>query len=163
VKSLSVSKSFSKALYDTSKKRAQPAKVVRRARIILSLAKGSSARYIATLIDCVPTTIGNWKKRWTADTPPDKRDLMGWLQDGLRIGAPCHFTLDRRAQIIALACENTEEHGSPRPPRLPLNLGPWPSPKPSFRKSHAISAEFYSRLILNPIVHATGSIPNVIP
>jgi hypothetical protein len=68
---------------------------------------------MATLGDCVPTTSGNWKKRWTADTPPDKRDLMGWLQDGLRIVAPSHFSLDQRAPIIALACENTEEHGVP--------------------------------------------------
>ncbi len=74
---------------------------------------GSSARHIATLVDCVPTTVGNWKQRWTADAPSHKRDLMGWLQDGLRIGAPSHFSLDQRAQIIALACENTEDHGVP--------------------------------------------------
>ena len=53
--------------------------------------------------------------------------------------------------------------GCPRPPGLPLKFGPWRSPKPSFRKFHAVtSAEFYSQLILNPIAHATGGLNDTI-
>lgn len=112
-RSLSLSKSLRKALRRISKTRSEPAKMVNRARIILESASGSSTRQIARLIDCVPTTVGNWKERWIEDAPPHKRDLKGWLQDRFRSGAPGRFSLDQRAQMVALACENTDDYGVP--------------------------------------------------
>lgn len=84
-----------------------------RARIIQFCATNLSYRKIAEYVDCAPTTVSNWKKRWKEDNPKNKQELKAWLEDLPRIGAPCRFTIDQRAQVIALACENPSDHGLP--------------------------------------------------
>jgi len=81
-----------------------------RARIILLGASGLNDRTVSDYVDCTPTSVGNWKKRWKENTPKNKRELKVWLEDLPRPGAPCRFSLDQRAQLIALACENTYDH-----------------------------------------------------
>ena len=77
------------------------------------MAKGSTGRHVALLANCVPGTVTHWKKRWSQDPPTHKRDLKAWLQDRWRSGAPGHFSLDQRAQIVALACEDISHHQLP--------------------------------------------------
>jgi transposase len=90
-----------------------PAKIVARARIILLWHAGMSRQQIARFVDCAPATASNWKSRWRGDAPAHKRDLLAWLRDRWRCGAPSRFSLDQRAQIIGLACENTTDHALP--------------------------------------------------
>jgi len=108
-----MSKSAKKALKKIIKTRSAPAKIVMRARIIQFCATNLSYREIAEYVDCAPSTVGNWKKRWKEDNPRNKRELKAWLEDLPRTGAPCRFTIDQRAQVIALACENPPDHGLP--------------------------------------------------
>ena len=84
-----------------------------RARILWHSATGSSITLTARLADCATSSVSTWRRRWRLDPPLNKRQLQAWLEDRPRPGAPVRFSLDQRAQIIALACENTLDHGLP--------------------------------------------------
>lgn len=74
---------------------------------------GLSRRNVAAHVACAPTSVGNWTARWNKGPPKKGRDLKAWLEDLPRPGAPCRFSLDQRVQLIALACENTNDHDVP--------------------------------------------------
>jgi transposase len=114
-----VTKSVQIGLKDIVKSRSLPAKIVMRARLILLAHKGVSGRKIAKFVDCVPSTVSNWIVRWVNDPPKYKRLLRAWFEDRPRSGAPYRFSIDQRAQVIALACEKPEDHGLP--------IGTWTS------------------------------------
>jgi transposase len=128
------------------KSRSLPAKIVMRARSILLTGKGLSARKIAGLIDCVPSTVSNWAARWINDPPQNKRLLKEWFEDRPRSGTPCKFSINQRTQIIALACEKPKVHGLP--------IATWTSEEirqTAIKKNlvEAISRRHVSRILLD--------------
>ena len=84
--------------------------VVVRAKIILLADEGMQHQEIAQELGIRNNTVSIWTARWRdmADMPVEDR-----LQDLPRPGAPDKFTPEQLCQIIAVACENPEDHGRP--------------------------------------------------
>ena len=87
-----------------------PQKLVRRARIVLESAGGTSRGALARQLALQRKVITTWVKRWcetaTADLSVKER-----LSDLPRPGTPDTFTPEQVCQIMAIACEKPEEHG----------------------------------------------------
>ncbi len=94
------------------KRRTQPAKLLGRARIILEAHQRASLAQAALRSGYSKTTAWEWIQRWKKN-PPNKKEILLWLEDSLRSGAPTKFSLDQHRRIIALACEKPADHGLP--------------------------------------------------
>ncbi len=84
--------------------------IIQRAKMILMLDAGEKYQDVASELGVRKSTVTVWAERWASlpDIPAEKR-----LQDLPRPGAPDKFTPEQLCQIIALACENPEDHGLP--------------------------------------------------
>ena len=74
------------------------ARVIQRARILLSSNEGKSPKEISEFLNVTKTTIRNIKKRYLAE------GIENALFDKPRPGSPNKFTGKHRAQLTALAC-----------------------------------------------------------
>ena len=84
--------------------------VVKRAKIILLADDGMQHQEIAIKLNIRNNTVTNWVARWKELSGKPAEDR---LQDAPRSGAPDKFTPEQLCKIIALACENPEDHGRP--------------------------------------------------
>jgi len=84
--------------------------IVIRAKIILLADDGMQHQEIAKKLNIRNNTVTTWVGRWQglSNKPAEDR-----LQDAPRPGAPDKFTAEQLCQIIAIACENPEDHGRP--------------------------------------------------
>lgn len=85
-------------------------RIVRRAKIILMAGEGESRQDIAAKLGVRSPVVTTWTKRWLEKSaaPVAQR-----LEDLPRPGAPDTFTPEQLCQLIALACENPQDHGRP--------------------------------------------------
>lgn len=100
-----------------------PQALVRRVKIVLAAATGQRNEAIAAQVDCSPTTVRLWRRRWAAatsalagveqDEPDLRTTIAAVLADAPRPGAPDTFTAEQIVQIINLAC--TPPRDSDRP------------------------------------------------
>ena len=97
-------------LVGITKKHTEKQSVVRRANIILMADAGKMNQDIAEDLGVNVHVITTWTKRWLerSNDPVEER-----LQDLQRPGAPDTITPEQWCRIIALACENPEDHGRP--------------------------------------------------
>jgi len=94
---------------------------VRRARILLMAATGSSNDAIGRTVDLGANAVRLWRSRWhqaqgalAAAAPDDLEEIMNEiLADAPRSGAPSTFSPEQIAQLIAIACEDPEESQRP--------------------------------------------------
>jgi hypothetical protein len=94
-----------------TKKHTASQSIVRRAKIILRADEGIKRLAIAWEVGIShENVITTWIKRWLqlSDRPVVER-----LQDLPRPGAPDRFTPEQLCQIIALSCEEPQNHGRP--------------------------------------------------
>lgn len=97
---------------------------VQRAHIVLLAAQEQSVGAIAASLHLRANTVRKWISRYLQRTPspdsstPPTEDLtapsvLGRLADAPRSGRPDTFTAEQFCEIIALACENPQDHGRP--------------------------------------------------
>ncbi len=94
--------------------------VVLRARIILAAGQGTSNAQIARELDINVDTVRLWRDRWASWQGRDREKgievpsrLVECLRDAPRPGAVPKFTVEQRAQMVALACEAPAKTGRP--------------------------------------------------
>ena len=73
--------------------------VVRRARAILALAKGTAPCEVAKGLGWAVRTVHKWRARWEAAPAVDT------LQDGDRPGRPAEISMATRCDVVQLACD----------------------------------------------------------
>lgn len=82
------------------------ARMVLRARIVLSAADGAPNAGIARDLGVCQDTVRKWRRRYA-------RDRLAGLADAPRSGRPRRFTSVQRAQVTAIACELPATRGMP--------------------------------------------------
>jgi transposase len=101
--------------------------LVRRANIILTVAKGMNNQQAAQHLKLHRETIKTWRERWLKAAPILLRveeeaatGVQEWqgliemvLSDALRSGTPATFTPEQIVQIVALACESPQRSERP--------------------------------------------------
>lgn len=100
--------------------------LVRRANIILTVAKGLNNQQAGHRLTLHRETVSIWRERWLRATPTlltVEKERVGsqeWLgliemvlSDAPRSGAPATFTPEQIVQVVAVACENPEASGRP--------------------------------------------------
>jgi putative transposase len=89
--------------------------LVRRARVVLLAAMGSSNVAIARLMPMDEEAVGLWRRRWAAcqALPLDERSVPERLADAPRPGHQPRLSPEQVCQIIALACEQPTASGRP--------------------------------------------------
>ena len=100
-----------------------PQAVVRRVKIVSAAAAGQRNEVIARQLNCSPTTVRLWRRRWAeafaslaaVDAEPAelRAQIAAVLADAPRPGRPDTFTAEQIVQIIALACTPPAETGRP--------------------------------------------------
>ncbi len=100
--------------------------IVRRARIVLTIAEGKNNQQAATRLELNRETVRTWRGRWLEAQPglasaeakgvSDKEFgllIETALSDAPRPGAPATFTPEQLVQIVAIACEVPANSGRP--------------------------------------------------
>ena len=108
-------------LESLSRRHTAPRCRVQRARIILLAAQNMTLPAIAATLQVCANTARKWIKRYTRQNPeaPTNADLqpppskLPRLADAPRSGRPDRFTAEQFCAVIALACEQPQEHGRP--------------------------------------------------
>jgi putative transposase len=92
-----------------------PQALVRRARVVLLAAMGSSNVEIARLVPMDEEAVGLWRRRWVAwhTTPLDEVSITERLADAPRPGHQPRLSAEQVCQIVALACEQPVHSGRP--------------------------------------------------
>jgi len=103
-----------------------PQWLVTRAKIILRAAADQTNSQIAIELESTRNTVSSWRERWqaaveqreaVASEPDDGKTLRELLEavlrDDPRSGSPGRFSAEQVAQIIAIACEDPQDHGYP--------------------------------------------------
>src|SRR2546429_9822975 len=102
-----------------------PQRLVRRGKIILAAATGTTNTKITQDLHVDDDTVRLWRERWraaearlqtieaTGKPTLLKQAIEGLLTDEQRPGAPATFTLEQFMQIMALAWETPAEAGRP--------------------------------------------------
>jgi putative transposase len=100
-----------------------PQALARRVKIVLAAATGQPNEVSAAQLNCSPTTVRLWRRRWAEAEPhlalvdTDARELQDViaqvLTDAPRPGAPATFSAEQIVQIIALACTPPADAGRP--------------------------------------------------
>lgn len=107
-----------------ARSRKMPQYLTERARVVLMSADGFTNVEQARVLGVDEQRVRRWRRRWAeaadkvlAAEATDGGDLAEVIADTLddlyRSGAPCRFTAEQVAQIIALACEKPEDSGRP--------------------------------------------------
>ena len=103
-----------------------PQNLVRRAKIILTVAEGMNNQQAAHQLKLDRETVRVWRERWLEASPillaaeTEEVGAQEWLgliemvlSDASRPGAPATFTPEQIVQIVAVACENPAASGHP--------------------------------------------------
>lgn len=106
------------ALLRLTRRHRSEQQVALRARIILAAAQGTSNAHIARELSIHVDTVRLWRDRWASghESHPEQQetvDLATCLQEARRPGAVPKFTVEQRAQMVALACEAPAKTGRP--------------------------------------------------
>ena len=104
----------------------KPQNLVRRAKIILTVAEGMNNQQAAHQLKLDRETVRVWRERWLEASPillaaeTEEVGAQEWLgliemvlSDASRPGAPATFTPEQIVQIVAVACENPATSGHP--------------------------------------------------
>ncbi len=102
-------------LLQITKRHRSEQQMVRRSRIILAAAQGSSNAHIARELGVHVDTVRLWRDRWVGLQGIDLEtlSLAERLQDAPRPGVKPKFTSEQRCQMVALACEAPAQAGHP--------------------------------------------------
>ena len=89
--------------------------VVRRARVVLLAAMGTSTMDIARQVPMDVEAVALWRRRWLAwrSVPLDELSVAERLADAPRPGHQPRLTPEQVCQIVALACEHPSGSGRP--------------------------------------------------
>jgi transposase len=98
-------------LESLTRRHSAPQRLVRRARIILLAAENQTVPAIAATLRLSASAVRKWIKRYTLASP--RPSTVDRLADAPRSGRPDTFTSEQFCSLIALACENPEDHGRP--------------------------------------------------
>ncbi|MGG6270964.1 helix-turn-helix domain-containing protein [Leptolyngbya sp. AN03gr2] len=103
-----------------------PYRLVRRAQLVLSAARGCTNSEIAQQLNLDRGQVRQWRSRWLdaqaqmlkveaeAEAEAALRTLIvGVFEDEARPGTPAQFALEQVVQIVALACEDPQSSGRP--------------------------------------------------
>lgn len=121
-KSFSLSREIFLILSKVSKSKTLPACQVQRAKIILLAADGASNIAISSAVALGKGSVSKWRNRYLKNSPlfeliaikdPSKleQELMAFLSDLPRPGAPSVFTEEQIISILEIACRNPSEFG----------------------------------------------------
>jgi putative transposase len=101
-------------------------RLVRRASILLALARDPCVKTVAQQLGFTRLTVRSWRDRWLAARPQLEQaeqepvtaavllDLIEQvLADAPRPGAPATFSPEQIVQVVAVACEPPEQSGRP--------------------------------------------------
>jgi transposase len=99
-----------KILQQIVRKRTEKHAHVIRAKIILYADQGQQHQEIAQQLKIQNNMVTTWVARWNS---MPEHPVPSRLQDLPRAGAPDKFTPEQCCKIIAIACEDPEEHGYP--------------------------------------------------
>lgn len=115
-------------LEQIARRHTAPRCMVQRARIILLAAQDRTVPAIAAKLQVCANTVRKWIKRYTrmarqtstsessapkAPAPEPADSKLALLADAPRSGRPDTFTAEQFCGIIAIACEQPQEHGRP--------------------------------------------------
>src|SRR5436305_7172651 len=102
-------------LLQITKRHRSEQQVVRRSRIVLLAAHGSTNATIARELGVHVDTVRLWRDRWVGLQGIDLEtlSLLERLQDAPRPGVKPKFTIQQRCQMAALACEAPAQAGRP--------------------------------------------------
>lgn len=90
-------------LSELAKSQQAPFVVVRRAKIIMSLASGVGVAETARRLGCSERNVRKWRARWEA------APCIEALQDSQRAGRPATIGPEVRCQVIQMACEQPDK------------------------------------------------------
>jgi putative transposase len=95
--------------------RKTPQALVRRARVVLLAALGSTNLEIARQVPMDEEAVGLWRRRWAAlqAVPLDELRVAERLAEAPRPGAVPRLSAEQVCQIVALACEQPTASGRP--------------------------------------------------
>ena len=92
-----------------------PQQIALRARIVLAAAEGANNCQIARQLDLTLDMVRRWRSRWLALQGASLEDLplAERLTDAPRSGKPVQISAEQVCQIVALACEPTQDSARP--------------------------------------------------
>jgi putative transposase len=108
------------------RRQTSPQRLVRRAKILLTLALGATECQVARQMRLNRGTVRTWPQRWLALAPKLEQIeaeggsdkvlislIVEALTDHPRPGTPATFTAEQIVQIVAVACEDPADSGRP--------------------------------------------------
>jgi transposase len=82
-----------------------------RARIVLAAAEGLNNTHIARQLAVDADTVRQWRMRWLASL--EDLSIAERLSDAPKPGAPARITAEQVCQMVAVACQASEQAGRP--------------------------------------------------
>ena len=129
-------------LEQIARRQTSPQRLVRRAKILLTLETGANQCQVMRQLHLNRGTVQTWRQRWLAFAPKlvqmeidggsDKAltaMIRAALTDPPRSGAPAPFTAEQIVQIVAVACEDPAASGRP--------ISHWPRRRSPQRSANA--------------------------
>ena len=99
-------------LQSISRKNSNPHSLVQRAQIIILAEKLQENLQVAKSLNISARKVSQWTHRYK-DLKAQGKSILERLSDAQRSGKPSTITPDQICQLVALACENPENHGRP--------------------------------------------------
>jgi len=101
-----------KQLQTMSRRKTAAHSLVQRAKIILLAEKMQSNKAVAEQLNISVSKVAHWTHRWQ-DLKTTNKSMVERLADAERSGKPPSITPEQLCQLVALACDNPENHGRP--------------------------------------------------
>jgi len=99
-------------LQSISRKNSSAYALVQRAKIILLAEKHQDNKSVAAQLKITGKKVSQWTHRWE-DSKKHNKSIVERLSDAKRSGKPSTITANQLCQLVALACDNPENHGRP--------------------------------------------------
>jgi transposase len=133
-------------LEELASRQQAPFEVVRRARIIVMLARGIGPAEVARALGCTERNVYKWRARW------EQAPGVEALRDAPRSGRPAMVTMQTRCRVIQLACDRPEQSAPPF-------RSVWTQQALADALEHA-TGKRVSRSTIQRILHAEGLRPH---
>ncbi len=99
-------------LQSLSRKKTAAHSLVKRANIILLAEERQNNKAVAAQLNITTQLVSRWTHQWQ-DTEGESKSVIARLSDAARSGKPPIISAKQLCQLIALACDNPENHGRP--------------------------------------------------
>jgi len=99
-------------LQSISRKNTSTHSLVQRAQIILLAEKSQENLEVARSLNISARKVSQWTHRYK-DLKAQGKSIIERLSDAQRSGKPATITAHQMCQLVALACDNPENHGRP--------------------------------------------------